>query len=319
MIRALPVLCKWWWPRWVPTPWASSLGFRALSRASATYGRKWGAQALLEIVSLDAATLYAKLVEVESPAVALLDMDDDGHSLSKTSASFMLTYRAHVLRVLGPLARHWRDVSPNHRFSFVRCMNGDHKQPRIVLLQRSARLSELSAAWIGAVIDLIAAYATDAAFNPDKQRRLHLVLDEFHQLGSLGRFQELLDVGRNKNASVIATLQDPNQLRLSYNRVGANNMIGRFATVIIGRMRPGEPSTEVSKYMIGLRTIVDTPEKPYKSDASSPSTKREIPLVRPEQLNQDLGVFDDKVHALVTGFGDILELTWPVTVWLPRQ
>jgi hypothetical protein len=70
--------------------------------------------------------------------------------------------------------------------------------------------------------------------------------------------------------------------------------------------------------MIGPRTIVDTPEKPHKSDASLPSQKREIPLVRSEQLSQELGVFDDKVHALVTGFGDILELTWPVTVWPPR-
>jgi len=284
-----------------------------------TYGRKWGAEELLNVVLLDGTKLYQELREAGSPATALLEMDPDGNSLSKTSASFVLTYRAHVLRVLEPLARHWRDVSPNRRFSFVRWMNGDHKQPRIVLLQRSSRHSELSSAWIGAVIDLIAAYATDAAFNPEKKRRLHLVLDEFHQLGPLGRFQELLDVGRNKNVSVIATLQDLNQLRLSYNKDGANNMIGRFATVIIGRMRPGQPSTEVSKYMIGPRTIVDIPEKPHKSDASSPSPKREIPLVRPEQLSQELGVFDDKVHALVTGFGDVLELTWPVTVWPPRH
>lgn len=283
-----------------------------------THGRKWGAQELLEIVSLDAATLYAKLVEVDSPAVALLDMDEDGHSLSKTSASFMLTYRAHVLRVLEPLARHWRDVSPNRRFSFVRWMNGDHKQPRIVLLQRSARLSELSAAWIGAVIDLIAAYATDDAFNPEKERRLHLVLDEFHQLGPLGRFQELLDVGRNKNVSVIATLQDLNQLRLNYNETGANNMIERFATVIIGRMRQGEASNKVSEQLIGKRTIVDPPDKSRQHDAPS-AQKREVPLVRPEQLSRELGVFDDKVHALVIGFGDVLDLTWPVTVWPPRR
>ncbi|BEV46095.1 type IV secretory system conjugative DNA transfer family protein [Afipia carboxidovorans] len=283
-----------------------------------THGRKWGAQELLEIVSLDAARLRAKLVEVDSPAAALLDMDEDGRSLSKTSASFMLTYRAHVLRVLEPLARHWRDVSPNRHFSFVSWMNGDHKQPRIVLLQRSARLSELSAAWIGAAIDLIAAYATDAAFNPDKKRRLHLVLDEFHQLGPLGRFQELLDVGRNKNVSVIATLQDLNQLRLNYNEAGAKNMIERFATVIIGKMRQGEASTNVSEQLIGKRTILDRPDKSQVPDATS-TQKREVPLVRPEQLSQELGVFDHKVHALVTGFGDVLELNWPVTVWPERQ
>jgi len=282
------------------------------------HGQKWGAEELLEVASLDAATLREKLIEVGSPAAALLNMDGDGDTVSKTSASFVLTYLAHMIRVLDPLARHWRDVSPNRRFSFVRWMNGDHKQPRIVLLQRSARLSELSAAWIGAVIDLIAAYATDAAFNPDKKQRLHLVLDEFHQLGPLGRFQELLDVGRNKNVSVIATLQDLNQLRLNYNEVGAHNMIGRFATIIIGKMRLGKASIEVSEQLIGTRTIVDIPEKPRNSDAS-PSPKRKIPLVRPEQLSRELGVFDHKVHALVIGFGDVLDLTWPVTVWPPRQ
>lgn len=283
-----------------------------------TYGRKWGAEELLEIVSLDAATLYAKLLEVGSTASALLDKDEDGHSLSKTSASFVLTYRAHVLRVLEPLARHWRDVSPSRRFSFVRWMNGDHKQPRIVLLQRSARLSELSAAWIGAVIDLIAAYTTDAAFNPERERRLHLVLDELHQLAPLGRFQELLDVGRNKNISVIATLQDLNQLRLNYDEAGANNMVGRFATVIVGRMRQGKASIEVSEQFIGKRTIIDPPDKFRQPDATS-TQKRKVPLVRPEQLSQELGVFDGKVHGLVIGFGDILDLTWPVTVWRPRR
>lgn len=281
-----------------------------------TYGREWGAAELLEVMLLDATTLREKLVEAGSPAATLLQMDEDG-AVSKTSSSFVLTYLANLVRVLDPLARRWSNVPPSRRFSFVRWMNGDPKQPAIVLLQRSARLSELSAAWIGAVIDLIAAYATDAAFNSKGKQRLHLVLDEFHQLGPLGRFQELLDVGRNKNVSVIATLQDLNQLRLSYEEIGARNMIGRFATIIVGRMRQGDASIEVSEKLIGKRTIVDVPEKHQHPD--TPPQKREVLIVRPEQLNQELGVFGNEVHALVLGFGDVLDITWPVTVWPERR
>lgn len=282
-----------------------------------THGYAWGAAELLEATLLDPAQMRVHLERAYPPAVALLDMGEDGRTLSKTSASFVLTFRAQILRVLEPLARNWKNMPPERRFSFRRWLNGDGSQPRAVLLQRSARHGELSAAWIGAVVDLIAAHATDVGFNPERSLRLHLVLDEIHQLGPLGRFQELLDVGRNKNVSVIATLQDLNQLRMSYGQAGAENMLGRFATVIVGRMRQGEAAIQVSERLIGKRSVVD-PHDDRGPDAPPPPI-REVPIVRPERLSSDLGVIHGRVRALVIGFGDILELTWPVTVWKARR
>jgi len=282
-----------------------------------THGRAWGAAELLAATLLDPVAMREQLERAYPAAAALLDMGEDGKTLSKTSASFILTFRAQILRVLDPLARGWKDVPVERRFSFVRWLNGDVSQPRAVLLQRSARHAELSAAWIGAVVDLIAAHATDVAFNPERTLRLHLVLDEIHQLGPLGRFQELLDVGRNKNVSVIATLQDLNQLRISYGQAGADNMLGRFATVIVGRMRQGEAAIQVSERLIGKRSVID-PQEVRGPDAAPPPI-RAVPIVRPERLGSELGVIDGRVRALVIGFGDILELTWPVTVWKTRR
>lgn len=282
-----------------------------------THGRAWGAAELLAATLLDPVSMREQLERAYPAAAALLDMGEDGKTLSKTSASFILTFRAQILRVLDPLARRWKDVPTERRFSFVRWLNGDPGQPRAVLLQRSARHAELSAAWIGAVVDLIAAHATDVAFNPERTLRLHLVLDEIHQLGPLGRFQELLDVGRNKNVSVIATLQDLNQLRISYGQAGAENMLGRFATMIVGRMRQGEAAIQVSERLIGKRSVINPQD--VRGPDSAPPPVREVPIVRPERLGSELGVIDGRVRALVIGFGDILELTWPVTVWKTRR
>lgn len=281
------------------------------------HGRTWGAAELFEATLLDPVSMRERLEQAYPAAAALLDMGEDGRSLSKTSASFVLTFRAQILRVLAPLARSWKNVPAERRFSFVRWLNGDISQPRAVLLQRSARHAELSAAWIGAVVDLIAAHATDVAFNSEHKLRLHLILDEIHQLGPLGRFQELLDVGRNKNVSVIATLQDLNQLRISYGQAGAENMLGRFATMIVGRMRQGEAAIQVSERLIGKRSVIN-PQDDRGRDAPPPPI-REVPIIRPERLSSELGVIDGRVRALVIGFGDILELTWPVTIWKTKR
>ena len=78
-------------------------------------------------------------------------------------------------------------------------------QPATVVLVRSARHAELSEKWIGAVVDIVASYACDELFNEDRRLRTYLVLDELHQLGRLARLPEILDVGRNKQISVIAS------------------------------------------------------------------------------------------------------------------
>ncbi|MDH8511839.1 type IV secretion system DNA-binding domain-containing protein, partial [Klebsiella pneumoniae] len=67
----------------------------------------------------------------------------------------------------------------NRQFSFREWLDGSNAaQPRTVVVQRSGRYPELSAAWIGAVVDTIAAHVNDESFPNSQTRRVFLCLDE---------------------------------------------------------------------------------------------------------------------------------------------
>ena len=93
-------------------------------------------------------------------------------------------------------------------------------------------------------------------------------------------------------------------------------MIARFATKIIGQMPLSEDSRKISEAIIGSRDVLlgggaardDKPEKPITT-----------PIVREEFLAYQLGPDEDETKALIIGLGDVVEITWPETVWQPRR
>jgi hypothetical protein len=142
--------------------------------------------------------------------------------------------------------------------------------------------------------------------------RVHLILDEFFQLGDLqGQFQQVLDVGRNKNISTIAAFQDFNQARLAGGEDRARAFQARFATKIIGQMPVGPDAIEASE-LIGERVILTASQKP-----GEPPPEESVPIVDPEIIASDLGIVDGEVRAAVLGLGNVVELSWPITVWKP--
>jgi hypothetical protein len=277
----------------------------------------WGVGELRDTILDDPIEWRERLLTVYAPAAALIVIDPETGGLNRTTASFILSFRAYVLGLLEPLANAWRDTPQERRFSFVDWLHGvDENQPATVVLVRSARHAELSEKWIGAVVDIVASYACDESFNEDRRLRTYLVLDELHQLGRLARLPEILDVGRNKQISVIASYQDSIQPRKDYGDDGAQSLIARFATKIIGQMPLSEDSRKISEAIIGSRDVLlgggaardDKPEKPITT-----------PIVREEFLAYQLGPDEDETKALIIGLGDVVEITWPETVWQPRR
>ncbi|WP_168204645.1 type IV secretion system DNA-binding domain-containing protein [Tardiphaga sp. vice304] len=107
--------------------------------------------------------LKVALEKYYAPAAKLIEFDADG-ALSKTSLSFLITFRASTLRIMRPLAEAWRDLPAHKMFSFRAWVHQDNtNQPKIVVIQRSGRHAELSALWIGMVIDSLASHAGDPA------------------------------------------------------------------------------------------------------------------------------------------------------------
>ena len=83
----------------------------------ARHGQNWGAPQLYEACLRDPARLKQEFEQYYQPAAKLIEIDAAGE-LSKTTISFLLTYRASVLRVLRPLAQAWADIPADRQFSF---------------------------------------------------------------------------------------------------------------------------------------------------------------------------------------------------------
>ena len=207
-------------------------------------------------------------------------------------------------------------------------MDRNPTQPRTVVVQRAGRYPELSAAWIGAIIDTIAAHVNDESFPNSQTRRVFLCLDELASLGRLRRFPDLVDLGRNKGVGVLAAaLHEIEQLQERYGDKLAISILRRFRTKIICQQNLDGGTVQFSEQIIGKRTV--EVEETTTTEARGPqgimtsqtktNAKKEVPIIRAERLAYELGVFGNTVKAIAVGIGNPALLTWPVTVWLARR
>ncbi|MET4519520.1 type IV secretion system DNA-binding domain-containing protein [Bradyrhizobium sp. I1.7.5] len=293
------------------------------------HGTAWGMPEFYEATLSDPVELKAQLQAVYPPAAELIEVDPETGGLSRTTVSFFLSLRAAVLRFLRPLADNWRDLPANRQFSFREWLDGSNPiQPRTVVVQRAGRYPELSAAWIGAVIDTIAAHVNDESFPNSQTRRVFLCLDELASLGRLRRFPDLVDLGRNKGVGVLAAaLHEVEQLQERYGDKVATSILRRFRTKIICQQNLDGGTVQFSEHMIGKRiveveettTTATTGPQGRTTSQTKASAKKEVPIVRAERLAFELGVFGTTVKAIAVGIGDPALLTWPVTVWRRRR
>lgn len=286
------------------------------------HGTAWGTPELYKTCLLGPRQLKEVCERYYPEAAKLIEIDKSGE-ISKTSISFLLTFRASVLRTLRPLAQAWANVPANRRFSFAAWVTGENRnQPKVVIVQRSGRHPEMSASWIGMVMDTITNAIGDPQFSNSRTRSRSFVLDEVPALGMLRRWHELLDTGRNKGVATFAAVQDLAQLRRLY-RDAADSILQRFATKIICAQTYGAETKALVANEIGTHEVLDkqttdTIER-GKSSKSISRQPKEVPIVRLEHLVLRLGVVNQRVRALVVGLGDVLEIEWPITAWRKRR
>ena len=294
--------------------------------AKAEHGTEWGAPELYEICLRDPAALKDAFERYYPAAAKLIEFDSNGE-LSKTTIGFLLTFRASILRALRPLAVAWADTPQRRLFSFAAWVAGTRpEQPKVVVVQRSGRHPDISANWIGMVMETITSAVGDPRFPNSLSRTRSFVLDEAPALRRLRRWDELLDTGRNRGVATYAAIQDWAQFRRLY-RDHADSIFERFATKIICAQSHGPESQRLAEKEIGKREIYDAEvtntvqRGPNGRTETAATTKRskDVLIVRPEHLVQRLGIFDRKVRALVVGFGNVLELEWPIMTWIKRR
>ncbi|MCR6734064.1 MAG: type IV secretion system DNA-binding domain-containing protein [Afipia sp.] len=305
---------------------ATTLFAGCMILCKAKHGSDWGLPRLYMACLSDPVQMKKDFEQYYRPAAGLIEFDASGE-LSKTTISLLLTFRGSVLRVLRPLARAWAKVPPERQFSFGDWVNGANpQQPKVVIVQRSGRHPEMSAAWIGMAVDFITAAVGDIRLSVSQTRIRTFVLDEAPALGRLRRWPDLLDTARNKGVSTIAAIQDVAQFKRIYGDAAAS-IFQRFLTKIICAQTQGPETTALADDMIGKRWIMeDEPtvaveRGPTGRTERSSITKRprEVPIVRPEHLAYRLGVANRKIKALVVGLGDVLEVEWPMRIWGLRR
>jgi hypothetical protein len=200
------------------------------------------------------------------------------------------------------------------RFSIVSWLSAEGHAPPLIL-QRDGKYPELSNAWIGGLLGLLASAVGSPSLGESSSRRLWLFLDEFPQLPRMSEFTTFLDVGRSKGVVVVLAAQDIAQIRAIYGRERADSWIGLVGTQIIARLNPGRGAEEAS-LMIGEQET----EKRVRSVTTlgrgrtvTESLHREMRrVVTASELSSRLGPTQRGVRVLILGPGaDIYEIELP--------
>jgi hypothetical protein len=299
-----------------------------MATAAGEHGNAWGMTEAYEIALRDPATLKANFETYYRPAARLIEFDATTGDLSRTSMSFLLTFRASTLRMIRPLAEAWAGLPPERMFSFRDWVYQDNpRQPKVVVLQRSGRHPEISAMWVGMVLDSLASHIGDPALGVSQTRTRSLVIDELPSLGRLRRLPELLDIGRNKGLNMIAAAQD---LNVQFDRVYSDfseSIKLRFRLKIFCAQTPGPQTTEIAKTSIGVRRVEEInydktiTRGPQGRTEQVAATRRidEVPIVSDRYLAHELGVRGKRVRAILVGLPEVLQFDWPLRVWRKRR
>jgi len=104
-------------------------------------------------------------------------------------------------------------------------------------------------------------------------------------------------------------------------------MLRRFRTKIVCQQNLDGGTVRFSEEVIGKRTVEIEEKTTTKTrgaqgtttSETTASAKKEVPIIRAERLAYELGVFGNKVKAILVGAGDPALLTWPMTVWRTRR
>jgi len=290
-----------------------------------THEKTWNAGMLLRSALDDSETIRRSVEKIDYNASPLLQ-GSEPDAEDKTVMGILLTLRSAVYTNLRPLAWAWDELPPQRRFSVRRWMSEKYVGPRTIIVQHSSDYDDLSTMVAGTLIRRIAKRLADPQLAIDPNRRVVLVLDEFHLLKKIDGLQRALAVGREKGLVVILGLQNYGQLIETYGETSAKTMLDLFRIKIFGRLSNGVSADLVAK-MLGARDVSALIGNltPGSGDRRTDVEERKkIPTFSVTQLASELGIFsNDKntgdVRAIVHCYGHCYVLEWPFTIWRKKR
>lgn len=295
------------------------------------HGDHWDWNMLHDAAFSSPADLLSLLNGHHLDGAKYIEVDEDTGIPTKTSFSFLVTMWSSIGAIVGPLAAAWGDVPADRKVSITAWLSKNDMTQRALVLQRSSEFSELSEAWIGAAVQLMANYAASTSFGDSPDRRIWLFLDEFSQLGKLKGFQQFLEVGRSRGIRCAIGLQDLEQLSDLYGKEALNTWLNTIETKIICRMNAGPSANFIAKDLIGEREVAwkerttsNTSGNLFENRSGTRSVNEQtrtamVPVLLPDFLERQIGPVhlggEIKIRALLIAGGDLFQLDWPITPW----
>lgn len=281
----------------------------------------WTFRDLFERMFEDPEDLKRRISHLDLSASPLIEIGDEG--LVNTSFGVLATLWSATLDGVRPLALAWGNAPPHRRFSVKQWLRGEG--PATVILQTTPEYEEVSQIVSRTLLGRVVVGVADASLAIDTNRRVTLVLDEFHALGRIPRFETALALGREKGLVVVAALQSLAQLPEVYGSNVGQIVQDLFGIRIFSALSAGESADKASA-LVGRRTLVwrernDDPNKKgrYRSE------RGERPLLTTKQFETELGVRQvgpdpknpdhKRLRAVIAGRGDAYLLDWPLTIW----
>jgi|SRR5581483_7352142 len=278
-----------------------------VSALQATKPERWAWHDLHAIATVDADRLLDLAKTYHLDAVRLLQNPEN-----RTTQSVLSTFQAHM-HVVAALGDAWRE-NANGTFSVARWLARPIPY-RPLILQHDPRYPELTHAWIGGLLAMLASAVGSPSLQESRERRIWIFADEFPQLPRLSHFSTFLDLGRSKGVITVIGAQDIAQLRATYGHERADAWVGMIGTKIITQLNAGRGAEEASQ-LIGDQEVerVERSETVVGVQGSTTTlVRREMRrVVTAAEIATRLGPKNDGIRVLVLGQGpDALELTVP--------
>ena len=179
---------------------------------------------------------------------------------------------------------------------------------------------------IGSLIQRLARRLADPRLPNDPNRRVFLVLDEFHILQPIPGLHSALATGREKGLVAMVELQFYGQLIEKYGDNGGKLLAEAFQFKIYGRVSPGQSEEEIVKNLGTREVSALLPNRTRgKDDLREVVEERStIPTLSAKQLASTTGILRNRaetgdVRAVVHYGGDCYILDWPFTLWRKRR
>ena len=299
-----------------------------------THRDQWTWGHLRETAFSSPTDLQSLLLTSHPEGAKFIEIDEETGVPHKTSFSFLVTMWSSIGSIVSPLAEAWGKAPEGRKISLTAWLKDDETKHRSIILQRSSEFSDLSEAWIGAAVQLMANYAASAGFGDSPNRRIWLFLDEFAQLGKLKGFRQFLEVGRSRGLRCALGVQDLEQLSDLYGEESLKTWLNTIETKIICRMNAGPSANFIAEELIGEhevswveKSVTYTPGSVSENRWGTRSTNKQlrtatVPVILPDFLEREIGPLDiggeTRIRALLLTGGNLYRLDWPITHW-PEQ